>query len=243
MSALTLSSPPAVLDSGIPLGLPARCGWRGRSLRWCSRRACDQWSIQDMEKEHPFSLWCGDNPYSGVAQRNCTVASRCNQPRREKFQHSLTCPGTHTLDEQNHLVITSVQLLSDDAQFDASQYDSEKGGLGGLGSVSRKIETNQDQPRKRSKQVILYGRESLHVMFLFLTIQNILLNQIILDSATQTWMFMDLRGKAMGFLGNQISLGTYLVFRGPHHLPVGHQCCSKGRKVVAVRIIFTEQQQ
>lgn len=37
--------------------------------------------------------------------------------------------GTHTSDEQNHLVIASVQLPNDDAQFDASHYDSEKGGL------------------------------------------------------------------------------------------------------------------
>ena len=28
--------------------------------------------------------------------------------------------GTHTSDEQNHLVIASVQLPNDDAQFDAS---------------------------------------------------------------------------------------------------------------------------
>ena len=31
-------------------------------------------------------------------------------------------------DEQNHLVIASVQLPNDDATFDASHYDSEKGG-------------------------------------------------------------------------------------------------------------------
>lgn len=36
--------------------------------------------------------------------------------------------GTHTSDEQNHLVIASVQLPNDDAQFDTSHYDSEKGG-------------------------------------------------------------------------------------------------------------------
>lgn len=35
--------------------------------------------------------------------------------------------GTHTSDEQNHLVIASVQVPNDDAQFDASHYDSEKG--------------------------------------------------------------------------------------------------------------------
>ncbi|XP_044767701.1 histone-binding protein RBBP4-like [Neomonachus schauinslandi] len=49
--------------------------------------------------------------------------------------------GTHTSDEQNHLVIASVQLPNDDAQFDASHYDSEKGEFGGFGSVSEKIET------------------------------------------------------------------------------------------------------
>ena len=31
-------------------------------------------------------------------------------------------------DEQNHLLIASVQLPNDNAQFDASQYDSDKGG-------------------------------------------------------------------------------------------------------------------
>ncbi|MBZ3884770.1 Histone-binding protein RBBP4 [Sciurus carolinensis] len=66
--------------------------------------------------------------------------TRCNQTRRKRFQHSSTCPGTHTSDEQNHLVIASVQLCNDDAQFDASHYDSEKGEFGGFGSVSGKIE-------------------------------------------------------------------------------------------------------
>ena len=68
--------------------------------------------------------------------------------------------GTHTSDEQNHLLIASVQLPNEDAQFDASHYDSEKGIIllflifinecnvflkklgefGGFGSVSGKIE-------------------------------------------------------------------------------------------------------
>ena len=34
----------------------------------------------------------------------------------------------HRSDEQNHLLIASVQLPNDTAQFDASHYDSEKGG-------------------------------------------------------------------------------------------------------------------
>jgi hypothetical protein len=34
----------------------------------------------------------------------------------------------YSSDEQNHLLIASVQLPNDNAQFDASHYDSEKGG-------------------------------------------------------------------------------------------------------------------
>ena len=48
--------------------------------------------------------------------------------------------GTHTSDEQNHLLIASVQLPNEDAQFDASHFDSEKGEFGGFGSVAGKIE-------------------------------------------------------------------------------------------------------
>lgn len=49
--------------------------------------------------------------------------------------------GTHTSDEQNHLVIASVQVPNDDAQFDPAHYDSDKGAeFGGFGSVSGKIE-------------------------------------------------------------------------------------------------------
>jgi len=48
--------------------------------------------------------------------------------------------GTHTSDEQNHVVIASVQLPNDDAQFDASHYDAEKGEFGGFGSIAGRIE-------------------------------------------------------------------------------------------------------
>ncbi|KAI1718699.1 histone-binding protein RBBP4 or subunit C of CAF1 complex domain-containing protein [Ditylenchus destructor] len=36
--------------------------------------------------------------------------------------------GTHTSDEQNHLVIAKLLLPTDDAHFDASRYDTDKGG-------------------------------------------------------------------------------------------------------------------
>ncbi|EPY74377.1 histone-binding protein RBBP7 isoform 3, partial [Camelus ferus] len=48
--------------------------------------------------------------------------------------------GTHTSDEQNHLVVARVHIPNDDAQFDASHCDSEKGEFGGFGSVTGKIE-------------------------------------------------------------------------------------------------------
>ncbi|VDN36943.1 unnamed protein product, partial [Gongylonema pulchrum] len=48
--------------------------------------------------------------------------------------------GTHTSDEQNHLVIAKLQLPTDDAQFDASKYDNERGEFGGFGSITGKID-------------------------------------------------------------------------------------------------------
>ncbi|KAL1773502.1 histone-binding protein RBBP4 [Sigmodon hispidus] len=62
------------------------------------------------------------------------------RPEGKDFSTHRLVLGTHTSDEQNHLVIASVQLPTDDAQFDASHYDSEKGEFGGFGSVSGKIE-------------------------------------------------------------------------------------------------------
>ncbi|VDM16955.1 unnamed protein product [Hydatigera taeniaeformis] len=50
--------------------------------------------------------------------------------------------GTHTSDEQNHLLIASVQLPNDNTQFDPSNYDPERGEFGGFGAVTGKIEIN-----------------------------------------------------------------------------------------------------
>lgn len=52
----------------------------------------------------------------------------CHRPEGKDYSVHRLVLGTHTSDEQNHLVIASVQLPNDDAQFDASHYDSEKGG-------------------------------------------------------------------------------------------------------------------
>lgn len=51
-----------------------------------------------------------------------------DRPEGKEYSVHRLVLGTHTSDEQNHLVIASVQLPNDDAQFDSSHYDSEKGG-------------------------------------------------------------------------------------------------------------------
>lgn len=61
----------------------------------------------------------------GVNKHTCHLFHR---PEGKDFSVHRLVLGTHTSDEQNHLVIASVQLPNDDAQFDASHYDSEKGG-------------------------------------------------------------------------------------------------------------------
>ena len=44
--------------------------------------------------------------------------------------------GTHTSDEQNHLVIAKLLMPTDEAQFDASKYDHDRGDFGGFGSIT-----------------------------------------------------------------------------------------------------------
>lgn len=51
-----------------------------------------------------------------------------DRPEGKDYRMHRLVLGTHSSDEQNHLVIASVHLPNDDAQFDASHYDSEKGG-------------------------------------------------------------------------------------------------------------------
>lgn len=58
--------------------------------------------------------------------------------------------GTHTSDEQNHLVIATVQLPNEDHSFDASYYDIDNGEYGGFASVAGRFRahlTNLTQHR------------------------------------------------------------------------------------------------
>uniref|UniRef100_A0A914Y8E6 Probable histone-binding protein lin-53 n=1 Tax=Panagrolaimus superbus TaxID=310955 RepID=A0A914Y8E6_9BILA len=48
--------------------------------------------------------------------------------------------GTHTSDEQNHLVIAKLLMPTDEAQFDASKYDHDRGEFGGFGSITGKVD-------------------------------------------------------------------------------------------------------
>ncbi|OXB80348.1 UNVERIFIED_CONTAM: hypothetical protein H355_012781 [Colinus virginianus] len=59
-----------------------------------------------------------------------------SRPEGKEYALHWLVLGTHTSDEQNHLVVARVQIPSDD-QFDTSQYDK----FGGFGSVTGKIET------------------------------------------------------------------------------------------------------
>lgn len=58
----------------------------------------------------------------------CILLLLLHRPEGKDYSVHRLVLGTHTSDEQNHIVIASVQLPNDDAQFDASHYDSEKGG-------------------------------------------------------------------------------------------------------------------
>ncbi|EHB18316.1 Histone-binding protein RBBP4 [Heterocephalus glaber] len=61
------------------------------------------------------------------------------RPEGKDFSIPRLVLGTHTSDEQNHLVTASVQLPNHDAQFDASHYDSEKGDLEVLAPLVGKL--------------------------------------------------------------------------------------------------------
>lgn len=60
--------------------------------------------------------------------RLCNLPALLRRPEGKDYSIHRLILGTHTSDEQNHLLIASVQLPNEDAQFDSSHYDNEKGG-------------------------------------------------------------------------------------------------------------------
>ena len=143
------------------------------------------------------------------------------RPEGKDFSIHRLVLGTHTSDEQNHLVIASVQLPNDDAQFDASHYDSEKGEFGGFASVSGKIEieikinhegeVNRARYMPQNPCIIATKTPSSDVLVFDYTKHPS--KPDLLESATQICVSADIRRKVMVFLGIQISAGTYSVLQ------------------------------
>lgn len=139
------------------------------------------------------------------------------RPEGKDFSIHRLALGTQTWDEQNHLVIASVQLPNDDAQFDASHYDSEKCEFGGFGLVSGKIEieikinhegeVNRAHYMPQNPCIIATKTPSSDVLGFGYT-----KHPSKLDPSGECNPDLRLCGhqkKATGFLGTQISVGTY----------------------------------
>uniref|UniRef100_A0A452FUP8 Histone-binding protein RBBP4-like N-terminal domain-containing protein n=1 Tax=Capra hircus TaxID=9925 RepID=A0A452FUP8_CAPHI len=106
-------------------------------------------AVEERVTNEEYKIWKKNTPFlydlvmTHALERPSLTAQwlpDVTRPEGKDFSIHRLALGTHTWDEQNHLVIASVQLPNDDAQFDASHYDSEKGEFGGFGSVSGKIE-------------------------------------------------------------------------------------------------------
>lgn len=102
-----------------------------------------------MEAKYPISLWHADVSCAGMAKFICPMASCCWNVcffchlyirTDEDYSIHRLILGTHTSDEQNHLLIATVHLPNDNAEFDASTYESEKGNFGGFYFPSGKLE-------------------------------------------------------------------------------------------------------
>lgn len=131
---------PAVLNPGIPAGLPTRHGQQGSTF--------DD-AVEECVINEEYKIWKKNTPFlynlvmiHALEWPSLTAQWLPNvtRPEGKEFSIHRLVLGTHLSDEQNHLVTVSVQLPNDDAQFDASHYNSEKGEFGGFGSVSGKIE-------------------------------------------------------------------------------------------------------
>ena len=83
---------------------------------------CDQ-------TEFLFKTYFDQNIFNYTFESYCRMWLNFSyRPEGKDYSIHRLILGTHTSDEQNHLLIASVQLPNEDAQFDASHYDNEKGG-------------------------------------------------------------------------------------------------------------------
>ena len=88
------------------------------------------------------------------------------------FLITLTCRS----DEQNHLLIASVQLPNDNAQFDASHYDSEKGGQCSIFSLSESFCVEYEDVWNT---LLLQRSMYIHAKYLYSSFQNL----VVLDQS------------------------------------------------------------
>uniref|UniRef100_A0A8C2U643 Histone-binding protein RBBP4-like N-terminal domain-containing protein n=1 Tax=Coturnix japonica TaxID=93934 RepID=A0A8C2U643_COTJA len=93
-------------------------------------------TMEDRIISEEYKIWKKDTPFlynlvmtHTLERPSLTVQWLPNVSRPEGKDYALhwLVLGTHTSDEQNHLVVARVQIPSDD-QFDTSKCDSEKGG-------------------------------------------------------------------------------------------------------------------
>lgn len=121
-----------------------------RAIWWSSGGTRHQRRIQNMEEKYSVLVRPGYDACPRMAFTYSAVASWCHKvflfvpkanintfwpyinifrPEGKDYSVHRLILGTHTSDEQNHLLIASVQLPNEDAQFDASHYDNDKGGI------------------------------------------------------------------------------------------------------------------
>ena len=133
-------------------------------FRWIRRQyrgEDNQRRIQDLEEECPFSLQSGYHSCTGMAKLDNPMVAACSnvsithfspyivrlsfddfrEEGRDFSTHRLIL-GTHTSDEQNHLVIASIQLPKEDLELDSSHYDNDKAEFGGFGLINGRIEVD-----------------------------------------------------------------------------------------------------
>ncbi|KPP64096.1 histone-binding protein RBBP7-like [Scleropages formosus] len=141
--------PPNSLPTNPPHPRRGQCALLTCDAPGCLSRAVYDDAVEERVINEEYKIWKKNTPFlydlvmtHALEWPSLTVQwlPDVNRPEGKDYAVHRLVLGTHTSDEQNHLVIASVQIPNDDAQFDASHYDSEKGEFGGFGSVSGKIE-------------------------------------------------------------------------------------------------------
>uniref|UniRef100_A0A2I2Z7T7 Histone-binding protein RBBP4-like N-terminal domain-containing protein n=1 Tax=Gorilla gorilla gorilla TaxID=9595 RepID=A0A2I2Z7T7_GORGO len=119
------------------LGLPSPecCSIKGSTGGWLFGKEASPLHV--VARIFSYICICGDCKVGNQRGRRYTVDAK---PEGKDYALHWLVLGTHTSDEQNHLVVARVHIPNDDAQFDASHCDSDKGEFGGFGSVTGKIE-------------------------------------------------------------------------------------------------------